>query len=100
MVNNVCIAKLDRDDTKGYGPETTTIYDDETGDYTFYVENFSKETGLGDGNAMVKVYLGNQQVPLYTFTVPDGRGKIWTVFKYNSAAGRLSVINELGSQVK
>lgn len=100
VLNNVCIAKLDVDDTDGYGPETTTIYDDETGDYTFYVDNYSGESELGNGNAMVKVYLGNQAVPSYTFTVPEGKGDIWTVFKYNSAVGRLSVVNELGDIVK
>ncbi len=100
VLNNICIAKLDVDDTSGYGPETTTIYNDETGDYTFYVDNFSEETSMGNGNAMVKVYLGNQTVPSYTFTVPDGQAKIWTVFKYNSAAGRLTVVNELGYQIK
>ena len=100
ILNNVCIAKLDVDDVDGYGPETTTIYNDETGDYTFYVDNYSRETGMGNGNAMVKVYSGNQSVPSYTFTVPDGSGKIWTVFKYNSAVGRLTVVNELGAAVK
>lgn len=34
-LNNVCIAKLDID---GYGSETTVIYNDETGNYAFYVE--------------------------------------------------------------
>lgn len=100
ILNNVCIAKLDVDDISGYGPETTTIYNDETGDYIFYVDNYSGEASMGNGNAMVKVYLGNQTVPSYAFTVPDGQGKVWTVFKYNSAAGRLRVVNELGAQVK
>lgn len=97
---NVCTAKLDVDDMEGYGSETTTIYHDETGDYTFYVDNYSGESRLGNGNAMVKVYLGNQTVPSYTFTVPAGTGRVWTVFKYNSAVGRLSVVNELGVTVK
>ena len=100
VLNNVCIAKLDVDDVDGYGPETTTIYHDETGDYTFYVDDYVKRNGLGDGNAMVRVYLGNQTVPSYTFTVPEGKGNIWTVFKYNSAVGRLTVVNELGNTVK
>ena len=100
VLNNVCIAKLDVDDVDGYGPETTTIYHDETGDYTFYVDDYIKRNGLGDGNAMVRVYLGNQTVPSYTFTVPEGKGNIWTVFKYNSAVGRLTVVNELGNTVK
>ena len=50
--------------------------------------------------AMVRGDLGNQAVPSYTFTVPEGKGNIWTVFKYNSAVGRLTVVNELGNTVK
>ncbi len=55
MVNNVCIAKLDRDNVYGYGPETTTIYNDETGDYIFYVQNNSKEAGISKGRVRFSV---------------------------------------------
>ena len=94
--NSVCISKLDVDDRDGYGPETMTIYNDKTGEYTYYVDNYSNEIEMKNGsNAMVKVYFGNSGVPSYTFSLPNKGGKVWTVFKYNSSTGRIRVINDV-----
>lgn len=93
-LNGVCISKLDVDDRNGYGPETTTIYNDTTGDYTYYVKNYSKEIEMKDGGfVMVKVYLGNSAAPSYTFSMPCKPGTKWSVFKYNSSTGRIAVVN-------
>lgn len=100
ILNSDGIAELDKDDTDCFGPETIIIYNDKIGDYTFYVKNVSRETSMGGGNAMVKIYFGKQPIPFCTLTIPDKIGQIWTVFKYSSKSGKLTVINELASQVK
>ena len=99
--NGVCISKLDLDDTNGYGPETVTVYNDKSGDYVYYVHNYSNDIEMKEGgNIMVKVYLGNSFAPAYVFSMPNCPGRIWTVFKYNSSTGRISVVNEVGNEVK
>lgn len=100
-IDGICVSKLDVDDRNGFGPETTTIYNDKTGEHTYYVKNYSKEMEMKEGgNILVKVYFGNENVPAYTFSMPYSPGKIWTVFRYNSSTGRISAINEVGDKVK
>ncbi|MEO2068096.1 MAG: hypothetical protein ABGX27_01110 [Desulfurobacteriaceae bacterium] len=53
-------AKLDRDDTDGYGPETITLDRIESGrTYTVYVHNYSGEQGF-TGKERVYVYVNNR----------------------------------------
>jgi len=78
--------QLDRDDTKGYGPETITVKEIETSaSYEYWVHDY---TNLGNDNsrqlsrsgATVKVY-GNGQL-LGNYSVPkDSRGNAWKVFE-------------------
>lgn len=35
----------------------------------------------------------------YTFHVPYGEGRYWTVFEYNTATKRINVINEMNSHI-
>ena len=53
-LNNVCIAKLDID---GYGSETTVIYNDETGNYAFYVERQSMKISSYGGKRKITCLL-------------------------------------------
>ncbi|MBE0638334.1 MAG: hypothetical protein IH598_07435 [Bacteroidales bacterium] len=92
--------QLDRDDTKGYGPETITVKVIETeGNYEYWVHDF---TNLSDDNskqlsksgASVKVY-GNGQL-LHHFNVPaDGRGNVWKIFEIKG--GTIEVTNYITS---
>lgn len=91
------IADLDLDDTDSFGPETTTIYVPEPGNYTFGVHNFSggSEDVLANSGACVQVYMAYSTVPNYVFYVPGKLGYYWEVFQYNSATGVLTPINEM-----
>lgn len=80
------VAKLDRDDRNGFGPETITIKRiDPAGTYTFYVHNYSDRHGpmsksLSKSRARVLVYGGDNQL-LHTFQVPqESSGIYWKVF--------------------
>jgi len=79
-------ARLDRDDTNGYGPETITIRDvDEEADYIFYVHDYSnrskkKSKVLSKSTASLKIYGGNNEL-LNIFPVSkDQKGNYWHVF--------------------
>ncbi|MEN6349748.1 MAG: S-layer homology domain-containing protein, partial [Syntrophomonas sp.] len=78
------MADLDVDDTSSYGPETTTIYNQQSGVYTFYVYNYSQNYGsnLSNSGAQVKVYRGDSLAA--TFNVPGGSECLtWKVFELN-----------------
>lgn len=84
LTDGTQIADLDVDDTSSYGPETTTIYTQQSGVYTFYVYNFSGNysSTLSNSGAQVKVYRGDNLVS--TFNVPTGSNNItWKVFELN-----------------
>ena len=83
-------AALDVDDTDGFGPETTTIYQQFSGVYRFSVRDFTNggdgttSTALSNSGAQVKVYQGNSLVA--TFNVPTNQGgDVWTVFELNGS---------------
>ncbi len=80
-------ARLDRDDTNGYGPETITIDNfDKTGTYQIYVHDYfnrsnEKSKGLSNSHAVLKLYGGNSEL-LNTFQVPlNQKGNYWSVFE-------------------
>lgn len=81
-------ARLDRDDTNGYGPETITIYRaDKNAVYTCYVHDYTNtnralSNALSKSKAVVRVYNNNELTN--TFYVPVGKtGNGWNVFKIN-----------------
>jgi sugar lactone lactonase YvrE len=89
-------ATLDTDDTTSYGPETITISTDQTGDYFYYVHDFSNRgsassLALGDSGAQVKVYMGASLVA--TYNVPAGGGTLWKVCRLNGTT--LTPINAM-----
>jgi hypothetical protein len=78
-------ARLDRDDTDSWGPETITIRETETeGHYEFWVQDFTNRSDenskkLSRSNAVVKIYANNALQ--HQITVPEGdRGNKWHVF--------------------
>lgn len=79
---------LDVDDIISYGPETITIYTKRTGEYRYYIHDYSNRnasaaspsTALSDSGAQVKVYKGATLIA--TYNVPTGvGGNCWDVFK-------------------
>ncbi|MCD6163288.1 MAG: hypothetical protein J7K40_12885 [candidate division Zixibacteria bacterium] len=92
-------AKLDRDDTNGYGPETITISKvDEQATYYYYVHNYSNRNKSSDKNlskskASVKLYGGNNQL-LQVFQAPQKvKGTYWHVFTINN--GEIIPVNKV-----
>lgn len=71
------VAQLDVDDTTGYGPETTTIYDS-NGVYEFAVVDYRSTGGLSASGATVKIYLPDQSEPIIV-NVCEGLEYGWSV---------------------
>lgn len=99
--NYVTYADLDVDDTDWEGPETTTIYKQTAGTYSFYIYDFTDQSDEESTNmsnksgAIVTVYRGSTL--LNTFSVPTGQaGNLWHVCDYDSVTGRVTGINTVG----
>ena len=92
------VAKLDRDDRDGYGPETITINKiDENSEYLYYIHDFTNQNAYGskslsNSKASVKIY-GNEEL-VNVFQIPeDERGTKWDVFKIVN--GQIILINQI-----
>lgn len=78
-------AKLDRDDTTGYGPETITVEQAESSaTYSLYVIDYTNQRNpssraLGQSGAVIRIYSNNRL--LNTFRVPSGQGNRWNICK-------------------
>lgn len=84
---------LDRDDTTSYGPETITLFlDDSTVNCKYSVYRYSSSGSLPLSGARVVVYYGSNE-PV-TFNVPvQGDGRTWDVFAVEN--GEIIPINTL-----
>ncbi len=87
-------AELDLDDTSGYGPETTTIYD-LSGSYEFRVADFRRTGTMAANGATVKVYLPGKPVTTITLDSSSGVEDLWDVCEINH--GELTVLNTAGN---
>lgn len=82
------LAQLDVDDTNGYGPETTTIYES-NGIYEFYVVDFTGSGTMSNSGATVKIYVGNQ--PPVVVNICGGLENRWNVCRIDH--GEVQVLN-------
>lgn len=103
MVSADGIARLDRDDRDGFGPETITVKNiDDRDTYRFYVHDYTNndKTGsdrLSDSKASVKVY-GDDKL-LQTFRIPiDTDGIYWQVFTITN--GQINPINTVTQKLE
>lgn len=99
-IHSTEVANLDLDDTTSYGPETTTIYTEIDGVFTFRIHDFtnggnSSSQALANSGAVVSVYSGYLTVPIRIYYVPIGKGVNWNVFSYDSKTGKITTINTL-----
>ena len=78
------------DDTDGYGPETTTIYD-LNGVYRFRVADFHRTRTMKEYGATVKVYLPGKQPEVITINPEADVKDIWIVCEIDH--GELNIIN-------
>lgn len=82
------VADLDVDDTSSFGPETMTLYDT-TGNFEFYIDDYTNSGTISSSGATVKIYVGSA---LYaTVTIPSGVEDHWHVCTINS--GVITVTN-------
>jgi uncharacterized protein YfaP (DUF2135 family) len=76
---------LDKDDTEGYGFETTTIYRQHDGVYRYSVFDYTNQDNyysdeMSHSGARVSVYRGDTCVAV--FDIPAGKhGNLWEVFR-------------------
>ena len=94
-------AALDLDDTTCYGPETTTIYIQEPGEYRFVVHDYSSYSphDIAGSGAVVQIYMGNSSMPNYTFYAPQADGYFWEVFSYDGETETITPINHVTSHL-
>ena len=83
-------AELDLDDTSGYGPETTTIYD-LSGSYKFRVLDYRRTGTMAAKGATVKVYLPGEPVTTISLDSSSGVEDAWDVCEINQ--GKLTILN-------
>ncbi|MCB0415239.1 MAG: carboxypeptidase regulatory-like domain-containing protein [Bdellovibrionales bacterium] len=84
-------AYLDRDDTDWIGPETITINDMKQGTYIYYVNNYdarNNKQALGNSDIRVKLYEGDRL--LKSFTVPQGSGLSYEIFRIENGEVKLT----------
>ena len=92
-------AHLDRDDTDWIGPETITIHDLKSGVYIYYVNNFdarNNQEALGNSDIRVKLYEGDKL--LNSFSVPQGRGLSYEVFRIEN--GQVKITGQFNNNLK
>ena len=95
------IASLDRDRTDdylGFYPETVTLCNvQENGLYKYYVNNYSGETSMSEGDAQVTVSTINgvsQTFNAPVSTIDNTTGNVWHVFNID-AAGNIYPVNKI-----
>jgi len=92
------LARLDRDDTDGHGPETITANEvDARASYVYFVHNYSNRNDknspfLSESKACVKLY-GDGDRLLHVYQVPRNHtGRVWPVFRIKD--GKIEAVNE------
>ena len=87
-------AALDVDETEGFGPETITIHNPQTGTYNYWVHNWSDDAPLAGSGAVVEVYDSNGL--LNRFTAPgSGEQDYWHVFNVVGSTGEIQTVNQM-----
>lgn len=87
------IAKLDVDDTNGFGPETTTLYDTQ-GKYEYKIHRFSSNGSIATSGVSIKIYVGTDE-PIVIYPPSNVSSEWWTVCKIKD--GKIADIKELKS---
>ncbi|HOT44890.1 MAG TPA: carboxypeptidase regulatory-like domain-containing protein [Spirochaetota bacterium] len=96
------LADLDVDDTSSYGPETVTINKLISGNYIYFVHDYSNRfneysEALAASGARIKVY--NDAGLMRTFYVPPYKaGTIWVVFMIDGRTGQLIPVNRFSNE--
>lgn len=93
MLEQFPFAKLDKDITDGYGPETITFGIMAKSKYRIMVHNYSGETMLKDSRAKVLIKFAGQ---VKEFICPSvGEGRWWFVMELDTVNNTINQINEI-----
>ena len=89
-------AILDIDDITSYGPETTTIYNLFTGEYHYYIYNYSGSPDIITSGAVVQIF--NDNGLIHNLQIPTvGEGRYWDICTVNGSTGAVNIINNITS---
>jgi len=89
-------ALLDIDDITSYGPETTTIYNLYTGEYHYYIYNYSGNPEITTSGAVVQIF--NDNGLIHNLQIPTvGEGRYWDICTVNGSTGAVNIINTITS---
>lgn len=94
--SDTLMASLDIDQTNGYGPETTTIYNP-NGVYYFIVHDFNETSFISQSGATVTVYLPGQSPRVFQITDGIMHENAWDVFVLDH--GELKPAEDLSSSI-
>ena len=93
-------AKLDTDDTDGYGPETITINQSFSGTYIYYIKNYSGVSdGLKNSGAVAQIYSGESCAATIIEVPTDTDGLYWYVCDIDGATGNITVVNQIQQDI-
>ena len=93
--NAAPFAVLDIDDTNGFGPETITIKQSFTGNYIYYVYQYSLSGSLQESGGVVQIY-NSPECDGQSIQVPEeGDGRYWYVCNIDGENGDITVINQI-----
>jgi len=85
---------LDTDAKLGFGPETITI-SATTGNFSFYVKNYSNEVPLNRSNAKVQVLKDGAMLAELLVPTTGNLERVWNVLQVNVDNGSFNLVNTL-----
>ena len=89
-------AQLDVDNTVGHGPETITLHQCSSGDFFYFVKQYSRRGSMHLSGAIVRAFLPDGRTIVHRvgragkITGERGRGRTWAVFKYSCKTGKFT----------
>jgi len=88
-------AQLDVDKRTGYGPETITLTNVDSGIYKFFTNNYSKDGPLNQSGAIANVYNGKRLIKEIRLDASSSNTDFWHIVDINVASGDVNLINQL-----
>ncbi len=88
-------ATLDWDDVTGYGPETMTINQSFSGNYIYYIYQYSSSGSLNESEGTIQIYNSPDCQGETIYAPTEGSGRYWYVCDIDGETGEITVINQL-----
>ena len=88
-------ATLDWDVVSGYGPETMTINQSFSGNYIYYIYQYSSLGSLNESEGTIQIYNSPDCQGETIYAPTEGSGRYWYVCDIDGETGEITVINQL-----